>query len=195
MAVKKILVLAINPQDTARLRLDEEVRQIKEALKLSDGRAEFEVVSEWAVRTGDFHRHLLAHQPQIVHFSGHGAGEKGLAAEDKDGRTRLVSTATLDRLFRLCSGIECVLLNACHSVAQADAIAQHVRCVIGMNRAIGDAAAIRFAEGFYDGLGYGRGYEEAFEFGLLAMEEEGIAEAMTPVLRVKGEGEKGKGEG
>ena len=184
MAVKKILVLAINPQETARLRLDEEVRQVKEALKLADNRTQFEVLSEWAVRSGDLHRHLLHHQPQIVHFSGHGADEKGLVAEDKDGRVRLVSTATLDRLFRLCSGIECVLLNACHSVAQADAIAKHVDCAIGMNRAIGDVAAIRFAEGFYDGLGHGRSYAEAFEFGLLALDEDGIAETMTPVLRM-----------
>ena len=178
MAAKKILVLAINPKDTARLRLDEEVRQVKEALKLADDRAQFEVASEWAVRSGDLHRHLLHHKPQIVHFSGHGVGEKGLATEDKNGRTRLVSTATLDRLFRLCSGIECVLLNACHSGAQVEAIAKHVNCVIGMNQAIGDAAAIRFAEGFYDGLGYGRGYAEAFEFGLLAIEEEEIAGAI-----------------
>ena len=192
MAAKKILVLAINPKDTVRLRLDEEVRQIKEALKLSEGEAQLEVVSEQAVRASELHRYLLAHKPQIVHFAGHGEGRRGLAAEDKQGRQRLVSTATLKRLFRLCGGVECVVLNACHSVAQVDAIAQYVPVVIGMNQSIGDAAAIRFSEGFYDGLSYERSYEDAFEFGLLAIEEEGIDEAMTPVLRVKGEREKGK---
>ncbi|MEL6816776.1 MAG: CHAT domain-containing protein, partial [Cyanobacteria bacterium J06598_3] len=77
MAAKKILVLAINPKDTVRLRLDEEVRQIKEALKLSEGEAQLEVVSEQAVRASELHRYLLAHKPQIVHFAGHGEGRRG----------------------------------------------------------------------------------------------------------------------
>ena len=189
MAAKKILILTINPKDTGQLRLDEEVRQIKEALKLADRREQFEVVSEWALRTNDLHRHLLHHQPQIVHFSGHGTGEKGLAVEDKTGHAKLVSTATLERLFRLCRGVECVLLNACYSAAQTEAIAKHVDYVIGMSQAIGDQAAIKFAEGFYDGLGYGRSYAEAFEFGLLAIEEDGIPEETTPVLTVKSQGQ------
>ncbi|MEM6353195.1 MAG: AAA-like domain-containing protein [Cyanobacteria bacterium P01_D01_bin.14] len=194
MATRKILILAVNPKDTAQLRLDEEIRQVKEALKLADGRDRhdhFDVTSELAVRTGDLHRHLLHHKPHIVHFSGHGTGERGLAFEDKNGTAKLISTATLDRLFRLCRGVECVLLNACHSAAQIDAIAQYVGHVIGMNQAIGDTAAIKFAEGFYDGLGYGRDYAEAFEFGLLSIEAEGIPEEQTPVLKVNG----GKGEG
>ena len=91
-----------------------------------------------------------------------------------------------------------MLLNACYSAAQIDAISQHVGHVIGMNQDIGDRAAVRFAEGFYDGLGYGRSYAEAFEFGLLSIEAEGIPEEQTPVLRVNGEiggeGEAGKGE-
>ncbi|MEM8611711.1 MAG: AAA-like domain-containing protein [Cyanobacteria bacterium P01_H01_bin.105] len=194
MDVRKVLILAVNPKDTTDLRLDEEIRQIKEALKLSEGRAHFEVIIEPAVRTGDLHRHLLQHKPQIVHFSGHGVGERGLAFEDKNGVSKLISTATLTRLFRLCGGVECVLLNACHSIAQADAILEHVDHVIGMTDAIGDQASIKFSEGFYDGLGYGRSYADAFEFGLVGIGAEGIAEEETPVLRVKGEGGKGKGE-
>lgn len=192
MNVRKVLILAVNPKDTTELRLDEEIRQIKEALKLSEGRAQFEVIIEPAVRTGDLHRHLLQHKPQIVHFSGHGVGARGLAFEDKNGIAKLISTATLTRLFRLCGGVECVLLNACHSVAQADAILEHVDHVIGMTDSIGDQASIKFAEGFYDGLGYGRSYADAFEFGLVGIGAEGIAEEDIPVLRVRGEG--GKGE-
>ena len=67
-----------------------------------------------------------------------------------------------------------------------------------MNQAIGDQAAIKFAEGFYDGLGYGRSYDEAFEFGLLAIEAEGGGEETTPVLTVKSQGqqtEESKGKG
>jgi hypothetical protein len=50
--------------------------------------------------------------------------------------------------------VECVLLNACHSAKPATAISEHINYAIGMNQPIGDKAAIAFAIGFYDGLGY-----------------------------------------
>jgi hypothetical protein len=48
--------------------------------------------------------------------------------------------------------IECVLINACYSEVQAEAIVQHIDYVIGMNAPIHDKPAIEFAVGFYDGL-------------------------------------------
>ncbi len=39
--IKKILILSANPQDTARLRLDKEVREIEEGLKRSKERDQF----------------------------------------------------------------------------------------------------------------------------------------------------------
>lgn len=76
-----------------------------------------------------------------------------------------------------------MLLNACYSDVQAEAIYQHIDCVVGMNRAIGDRAAIEFAVGFYDALGANRSYEDAFEFGCSAIDLESIPEFSTPVLR------------
>ncbi len=182
MAATKILILAANPSNTAQLRLPEEVREIQEGLALSEGREQFEVISQWAVRPDDLRRSLLKHQPQIVHFSGHGTGQQGLVFENEAGHSTLVQGKTLAKLFQLCPSVECVLLNACYSKAQSMAIAQHVDYVIGMNQSIGDRAAIKFAVGFYDGLGYGRPFPEAFEFGLLAIDLENIPESATPVL-------------
>ena len=51
--ITKILILAANPKGTSKLRLDEEVRAIKLRLKLAKGRDDFQIESEWAVRTGD----------------------------------------------------------------------------------------------------------------------------------------------
>lgn len=70
----KILFLAANPRDTDRLRLDEEVRAIDEALRKADFRDYFELHSHGAVRIEDLQELLLRYQPQIVHFSGHGKG-------------------------------------------------------------------------------------------------------------------------
>ena len=169
---RKILILAANPKGTSQLRLDEEIRDIEEGLKLSAGRDNFELVAQWAVRAKDLRRSLLENAPQIVHFSGHGTGEPGLILEDEIGHAQPIPTSVLARLFKLCPSVECVLLNACYSQVQAMAIANHIPYVIGMNHAIGDNTAIKFAVGFYDALGYGRSVLEAYEWGTTAIEAE-----------------------
>ena len=70
--VRKILILAANPQNTSHLRLDEEVRGIQQSLRLSNERDRFDITSEWAVRTEDLMQLLVSHNPHIVHFLGHG---------------------------------------------------------------------------------------------------------------------------
>ncbi|MBD1833323.1 CHAT domain-containing protein [Cyanobacteria bacterium FACHB-472] len=184
--MKKILILTANPKNTDKLRLDEEVREIQAGLERAQKRDRFEIVTRWALRVDDLRRALLDHEPQIVHFSGHGAGEHGLALENSSGQMQLVSTESLVRLFKLFKDtIECVVLNACYSEAQSEAIHQHIDCVVGMNKAIGDRAAIEFAVGFYDALGAGRSYADAYEFGCSAIDLEGIPESLTPVLKSK----------
>jgi hypothetical protein len=183
IAVKKILILTANPKNTDKLRLDDEVHEIEEELQISRSREQFEIISKWAVRPIDLRRALLYHDPQIVHFSGHGTGSDGLVLESDDGQIKLVSAESLARLFGLLKKVECVLLNACYSEVQATAIHQHINYVIGMSQAIGDRAAIEFAVGFYGALGASRGYAEAFEFGLAAIDLEGIPETATPKLK------------
>ena len=160
-ANKTILILAANPFDTSRLRLPEEVREIQKGLALSEGRDRFQVVSQWAVRPDDLRRALFKYEPQFVHFSGHGTGEQGILLEDDVGNAKQVTGAALAGLFRLFPSVECVLLNACYSDVQAKAIARHIDYVVGMTKDIGDRAAIEFAVGFYDALGYGRKVSEA----------------------------------
>jgi hypothetical protein len=152
---KTILILAANPRGTSALRLDQEVREVREALNLSRDRAKFKLEPRMAVRWKDVRRALEDLQPAIVHFSGHGEGEKGLVLEEEDGSVRLISADALQRLFELFPCVECVVLNACYSEVQAKAIYQHVPCVIGMSLSIGDRAARDFAVAFYDGVGAG----------------------------------------
>jgi hypothetical protein len=75
-----------------------------------------------------------------------------------------------------------VVLNACFSRPQAEAIVDVIDCAIGMNRAIGDEAAIVFAAAFYQGVGFGRSVKDAFESGKAALMLDGIPEEKTPVL-------------
>ncbi|MEM9482735.1 MAG: AAA-like domain-containing protein [Cyanobacteria bacterium P01_F01_bin.116] len=185
MAAKTILILTANPSDTSRLRLDEEVREIQEGLNLSAERDSFNVVSQWATRPDDLRRALLKYKPQIVHFSGHGAGTEGLLLESDTGSAKPVSSLALSRLFGLFPSVECVLFNACYSQVQAEAVVEHVDYVVGMTDAMGDRAAIEFAVGFYDALGYGHPVPFAYEVGLSAIALEGIDEVATPILKVR----------
>jgi CHAT domain-containing protein len=121
-SVKKILILAANPLDDElpRLRLDEEVKQIRTSLQLAENRNSFEIEAYGSVRPEELQQYLYDIKPQIVHFSGHGIGKQGLAFEDEDGGVKLVSSETLGNLFRLfAKEIECVVLNACYAEVQA----------------------------------------------------------------------------
>ncbi|KAB8334478.1 CHAT domain-containing protein [Scytonema tolypothrichoides VB-61278] len=129
---------------------------------------------------------LLDFKPQIVHFSGHGTGEDGLALEDDIGNLKLVDTEALAQLFKLFSStIECVVLNACYSQVQAEAVVKYIPYVVGMNKEIGDQAAIKFAAGFYNALGAGECVEFAYKLGCNVIQLDGISEHLTPVLKKK----------
>ncbi len=186
-SVTTILMLSSNPKGTSPLRLDEEKREIEAGIiERSQQRESFRLIKKDAVRTRDLQRAMLDLNPQIVHFSGHGGGEQGLAFEDESGQIKFVNAEALAGLFELFADqLRCVVLNACYSEEQAKAIADHVPYVIGMSSAIGDKAAIEFAVGFYDALGAGRDIEFAYKLGCSVIRLTGIPEHLTPILRKK----------
>lgn len=178
-----ILFLAANPVDTTRLRLQEELREVREELERAKLRDRFTLQSRGAVRPKDFVRAMLDLVPAFVHFSGHGASSGSICVENDHGDTVELEPEAVADLFQA-SGthVECVLLNACFSERQARAIAAHVPHVIGMTHAISDRAAIAFATGFYRAIGAGRKVPEAFQFGLVELKMYSIPEHSTPVL-------------
>ncbi len=183
--MKTILLLAANPKNTNPLRLQEEERDIKERLRLA-GYGTEPIKSAVAVRPRDIQQSILDFDPQIIHFSGHGGDEAGLVFEDIDGNPKLISGEALADLFALFSDrLECVVLNACYSETQAHAMSQHINYVIGMDRKIGDRAAIEFAVGFYTALGANKPYDFAFKLGCNAIRLAGIDEVHTPKLLKK----------
>lgn len=183
--IKKILIVTANPADTDRLRLDKEVHEIKEGLRRAKHREQFNIVSEWAVSFNDLRRALLDHEPQIVHFSGHGE-KNGIILEGELGISVTSTSKAISRLFELFSQhVECVILNACYSAPQASAINRHINYVIGMPGKINDKAAIEFSVGFYDALGAGKTIDEAFDFGCNAFHAANIPKKFSPRLYKK----------
>ncbi|WP_199514075.1 CHAT domain-containing protein [Nucisporomicrobium flavum] len=177
-----VLFLAANPRDTAPLRLDEEVRHVTRSIRAAGFRDDIRLVPWFAARPDDLVQGLLEHRPQVLHVSGHGDRTGEISFVGDDGRTRPVSPEALRRILGVLRDVRVVLLNACHSAAQAAAIKEHVDVTIGMSRAIGDRAAIAFAGAFYRALGFGLSVQEAFELGVATLLLEGIPGENIPQL-------------
>ena len=179
----KALFLASNPKGTTTLELDREIRGVTEKIRAAEYRDSLDLISAWAVRPDDLLQLLNQHEPQIVHFSGHGSQAGEIILVDSHGSPKPVNPAALKALFEtLKDNIRLVILNACYSKKQAEAITQVIDCAVGMNDAIGDEAAITFAASFYRAIGFGRSIKQAFDQGIVALLLEGIPEENKPEL-------------
>lgn len=180
--ITNILFLSANPKNTSQLRLGEELRKIKDSLAASTYRHKFSLTSETAVRVPTITKALQSLRPEIVHFAGHGVGENGIIVENDLGNIVKFPTTGLDLLFkRFAEHLQCVVLNACYSKEQAEVISKHGIYVVGMNKAIGDKAALDFSVGFYQSLGEGNSIEFAFDMAMVN-NSVNLKDAETPEL-------------
>lgn len=220
----KILFLGANAHNTTRLRVAPEVRDVTEAITRTGAHDAFPVTALFAVRPEDLQLSLQRHQPDILHFSGHGTSRNtrehapsrpgtrdllvdepeapeaqyaltggGIVLEDTNGAAVTVQPEALTRLLAILRGhtpIRCVVLNACFSAQQARGIAEHIDAVIGMKRAIDDAAAVAFAVGFYQALATGQSLQAAFDLGCNEIALRGLPDADVPELIVARSGVK-----
>ncbi len=207
----KVLFLGANGLDTGRLRIAAELRDVRAEIERAKERKQIDIRAELAIRPVDLSRVLLDEQPDVVHFSGHGvqlrvdasrsprqtrefaadddapevpppAESSALLLENQGGGSIAVSPDALAELFGILKSQRCVVLNACFSASQAEAIAKHVDCVIGMKRAIDDASAAVFSAGFYQALARGTSVSEAFTLGKNLISICGYQDADVPEL-------------
>jgi hypothetical protein len=101
--------------------------------------------------------------------------------ESNQGDSETLSTKSLSNIFAsLGENICCVVLNACYSARQAEAIAKWVPYVVGMTSQISDVASIAFSTSFYQALAFGKTFEEAFVLGQQQVELECRGEPSVP---------------
>jgi len=212
MAKHTLLFLAANPHGTDPRSLDREARAIQVELERSRHRDRFELVTRWAVEPLDLLRELRKLRPTVVHFSGRGgqlvpsahhasgtpsrdvvgedrrdreATRHGLYFQGPDGQARWVSPQALkDTSGAAGSSVQVVVLDACYSATQAEALLAHVDRIVSTRGAIHDAAARSFAIGFYGGLGERESIAAAYRQGCAAISLGG-PDANRPQIAVR----------
>ena len=187
MEPETILFFAANPGNTSPLALDEEAREIEQKIGAARHGDKLQLQTKWATRPDDLLQYLNHFRPHIVHFSGHGTSSDEIILHDRNGGDqKAVSKEALRALFQtMKDDIQVVVLNACYSQAQAEAITEVIDCAVGMKQEITNNAAITFASSFYRALAFGRSVKDAFEQGRTALLLEGIQEGNIPDLLVR----------
>lgn len=183
MSKKNILLVCANPRGTDPLRTAEEDRTLRESLRLSPNRDDFEVQTLNAATIDDLRRALLLKQFNVVHFSGHGT-PGGLVFEDAQGKLMVPHSAALAELLQR-RGVTVALLNACYSLSVGEISALGLDYTIASTGSISDPGAIEFARGFYDALGAGHDVPDAYAEGVSASRLKGFH--IDAVLLRKGE--------
>ena len=193
----RILVVTSHPFGCPPLQVEEEWREVREALKAL--RWKRKVVLERVDRASLSALHLkLQEKPfQILHFIGHGSFERdeGVLHLEQEGEG-VKESATGGRLAEILkdhSSLQLVVLNACEGgipslqdpfggVAQA-LVQTGVPAVLAMRSKFSDAAAVFFSRAFYSALACGKPVDAA-----LSMARKGLfskrpdSEWAVPVL-------------
>ena len=182
----RVLFISANPRPIsvdAMLRIDVEMRTVKEKLRAAEYRDRIEVFELPAARSIDLLQAINEHRPDIVHFSGHGSPDSELILCGIDGEPRVVSKEAVVSLFKSAgTSVRLVILNACFSKEQAIAICETVECAVGMKHEIGDEAAATFAGAIYSALAFGKSVGVAFDQGVTALKLENDPDDDVPTL-------------
>ena len=181
-----VLFFATNPKNTTKLRLDEEVRTVQETIRKSEHRDSIAFESRWAVRPLDILQAINELNPDIIHFSGHGADTSELVLENADGNAKYISKEAIAQSIMTSSDkIRPIIFNTCFSYEQAQSVIVHIDAAIGMKDSISDNGACLFAAQFYSSLGFGLSLQKSFEQAKAALALENISEIDIPALYTK----------
>lgn len=181
-----VLYLGTSPKNAGKLRTDEEAREIRQAIRLSDNPDAIDLQDRWAIRQNDILQAFNETSPTIVHFSGHGAEDGSIVIEDAQGKALLVSKDAMAAVIGAAAKqVRLVVFNACFSDEDYEKVLEHVDAVIGMRASIGDKAAIAFASQLYSSIGFGHSLQTAFDQARAAIALASPSEVNTPALHVR----------
>jgi len=172
----RVLFLAANPKDLALLDLQGEAAAIEKQVHRGtlDGKVDFQ--SAWAVTADILHEQVLAYDPHIVHFAGHGNSRGELELLDAaTEEARPIPIQAFARILTSACKARCVVLNACYSARLAQELAlSGVDVVLGMRDEVPDTTALAFSESFYRAIAFGKSVRDAVEGARGVIEARGL---------------------
>lgn len=164
-----ILLVMSSPIDASPLDLQGEQRAIEQSLEMANMQGLTDLTVLPAVTIDDFRRALLHRDFTIVHFSGHGCGKKMLFRRDNGYKHAIPMVALADYLAKYIPPIECVVFNACYTLAEIRDIGPQIPFVIAADEELADSIALGFSRGFYEAISVGRNIEFAYSEGIHAV--------------------------
>ncbi|WP_088893320.1 CHAT domain-containing tetratricopeptide repeat protein [Leptolyngbya ohadii] len=180
---KTILMLSANPESIDRLRREEEIKTIENALgratlarvKQSRSSTVFDsLLNKLNVRATDLSQELSTIQSSCICISGDEDGIEGLMLGSNFSKSESNHSGKLKSIvdfFRLHSErIDCVILNGCYSEEQARGIVQHIEFVIGISRELEHEKVIRFLSEFYYQLSLENTIQSSYSLGYNLLE-------------------------
>lgn len=167
------------------LRVDEEMRRVKAAVKTTTHREQVLIEHLLAATPGDLLDALVSFRPHVVHFSGH-ANEDVLVFDDGSGLHGPGTVLSASLFKQVMESTDqapvLVVLNACKSAAQLSDLLGKVPMGVGMSDSIGDMDAITFATRFYSTLAEGQSVNAALTTARVDMKMNGLPDHDLPTL-------------
>lgn len=166
----RVLVMISNPSDIDDLDVEEEWRQLREAVADIEtrGLVTFDRLENATLE--ELQRQLRKHRYHVFHYIGHAGFDEvsddgQLVLENERGRSQLVSAERLGNILHDEDSLRLAILNACEGARSSrrdpfsglaqSLVQKGIPAVIAMQFEISDNAAITFSHEFYRALGEG----------------------------------------
>ncbi|GAA4475199.1 CHAT domain-containing protein [Phytohabitans houttuyneae] len=184
-APEALRILYITAAPAGDLRLDQEIRSVKAAVRSATGRDRVDIHHLPAATSSDLFDGLTRFRPHAVHFSGHANESMLLLDSGRDTREngrRISAEAFAAALSAVDEPPAIVVLNACNSEPQLGRLVGSARIAIGMSDRVTDPAAINFASRLYAAIAEGQSVLGAFRVAKAEMRMNGFEDADLPIL-------------
>lgn len=167
------------------LRVSQEIRRVKNAVASALHRDLVDIEHAPDITAEDLLNYLTRFQPHVIHFSGHADEDvlvfDGGAVEGNEGQE-----IPIELFMRAVTAPDqrpaLVVLNACDSATNLEALLAGVPIAIGMSEPVGDTDAITFATRFYRAVADGQSIESALAIARVDMEMNGLPDHDLPTL-------------
>ncbi|WP_187334449.1 CHAT domain-containing protein [Novosphingopyxis iocasae] len=182
----KILYTYSNASGDGLLNLDEEIARLQREIRATLFRENIKIEKSPNLTAESLLADLNFHQPQVLHFSGHG-NSSGIATSVSGGVLAGSHFLSFDSFVRALDSFDSppkvVVLNSCSSAGVLNSnLLDIVDVAVVMTSSVGDMAASAFAVNFYAALASGQSVLSSFKQGRFATEVVAIDERLTPEL-------------